>query len=214
MRQFILRSALLIVIAIAALPAAGQTPDFTGELPIKSRHVRDASMRERLTKVVNVGVSSIRKCSLDDALNKLSDEYDLCFDVDERAFKEEGVEEVLDLEVTLESLPQMRSMPVSTVVETLLSRLPPRLEATYLLWGKVIEITTKNRVQEACRTSLQMRAWAFVHFLSWSDSWKDRCEVALDLLAEAADQQAALTERSKPATTWIKVRSWEKGRNP
>jgi hypothetical protein len=219
MSRFALRSALLIVAAAVALPAAAQTPVVReGTAPI-SRYDRTSLLPKRLALVVNLDVSAPRKNTLEDVLDKLADLYDLTIDIDDKSFQKEGVKDLLAMRVSLDSLPRFQPMAVSTLVEAALSRLPARLEATYLLQDDVIFVTTKTRVR-AERADLEKRARNFVYsiyglrgFWDRSSFWNEQWEIVLDLLAETADQEAALTERSRPAT-WIKARSWEKGRNP
>jgi hypothetical protein len=91
------------------------------------------------------------KMSLRDALDKLADQYQLSFDVDEKAFQDAGY---IDHPVLSEPvadkvpIPRMRGVSAATVLRKILSHIatPVGLEATYMIRPDHIIITTRDKV--------------------------------------------------------------------
>jgi hypothetical protein len=83
------------------------------------------------------------KTTLIEALDALAKRYDVTFDVNERAFKYEQVNDVLKTEIAQPSpVPEMKNARLDTVLRKILGRVPVPSGATYLLRRGAIEITT------------------------------------------------------------------------
>jgi hypothetical protein len=82
------------------------------------------------------------KMTLQEALDALTKDYDLTFDVNEAAFKAEMIDDVLAKPVTEKAFPRMNNVSLRTVLEKILARIPTQTGATYILRRGVIEITT------------------------------------------------------------------------
>jgi hypothetical protein len=86
--------------------------------------------------------------TLQDALDALADRYDLTFEINEAAFKAEGVEDVRSAGVADRPLPKMTNVRLETVLRKILARVPASSGATYLLRADGIEITTGARLRQ------------------------------------------------------------------
>jgi hypothetical protein len=85
------------------------------------------------------------KATLEEVLDKLSKQYDLTFDVNERAFAFENAKDVLKTEVATPSpLPAMKNVRLDTALRKVLARVPVPSGATFTLREDRIEITTNT----------------------------------------------------------------------
>jgi hypothetical protein len=105
-------------------------------------------LRDRLSETVDFGGFDDPKFSLQDALEYLTDRYDLSFDVLEPAFKAAGYADksVMSESIANPSIPRMRGVTLGTVLRKVLARIqtPPGKEATYIIRRDQIEITTAD----------------------------------------------------------------------
>jgi hypothetical protein len=134
------------------------------------------------------------KATLSDALDKLAKQFDLTFDVNEKAFKFEQVMDVLKTEVANPNpLPPMKNVRLDTVLRKLLGRVPVPSGATYLIRQDHVEITTN--------TFVTPEVWGGVPNnvprlpLVWATLDKVPLEDALKDLAEQADFNVLLDNR-------------------
>jgi hypothetical protein len=83
------------------------------------------------------------RATLGDTLDRLAKQYDLTFDVNEKAFTEDSVQDVLKTDITQPGpLPPMKNVRLATVLRKVLSRVPAGSGATWTLRDDRIEITT------------------------------------------------------------------------
>jgi hypothetical protein len=104
-------------------------------------------LRDRLSDTVNFDGLDDPRTTLQDALEYLSDRFDLSFDVLEFAFKAQlGDRSVLNEPVAQTPIPKMRGVSLATVLRKILARIPtqPGREATYIIRRDQIEITTAD----------------------------------------------------------------------
>jgi hypothetical protein len=105
-------------------------------------------LRDRLSDTVNFDGFDDPKFTLQDALEYLSDRYDLSFDVLEPAFKAAGYADksVMSEPIAQVPIPRMRGVSLATVLRKVLSRIqtPPGKEATYIIRRDQVEITTAD----------------------------------------------------------------------
>ncbi len=97
-------------------------------------------MRERLSKPVTLENGIQANTSLREALEFISDRYDVTILVDTQAFKAEGIDAIEEMPVRL---PKMVGVKLSTVLRLLLAQ----INATYLIRSQHIEITTLKRAR-------------------------------------------------------------------
>jgi len=111
---------------------------------------RQDILAEKLRDTVNFDGFDDPKMTLQDALEYLTDRYDLTFDLDEAAFARAGVKKALASEIVKElPIPKMRGVLLDGVLDKILSRLPASSEATYLIQRRGIVITTKRAASKA-----------------------------------------------------------------
>jgi hypothetical protein len=104
-------------------------------------------LRDRLSDTVNFDGLDDPRTTLQDALEYLSDRFDVSFDVLEFAFKAQlGDRSVLNEPVAQTPIPKMRGVSLATVLRKILARIPtqPGREATYIIRRDQIEITTAD----------------------------------------------------------------------
>jgi hypothetical protein len=107
---------------------------------------RMLQLRDKLSETVDFGGFDDPKMTLQDALEYLTDRYDLSFDVLEPAFKAAGYTDksVLQEPIAAQPIPKMRGVSLATVLRKILSHIttPPGQEATYIIRRDQIEVTT------------------------------------------------------------------------
>jgi tetratricopeptide (TPR) repeat protein len=100
-------------------------------------------LRDRLNKTIDFKGNDDPKLTLIEFLNFLSERYDVSFDVNEKAFRFEMLNDVLKTELTKDNpLPPMNKTTLATVLKKALQRVPVPSGATYLIRRDQIEITT------------------------------------------------------------------------
>jgi hypothetical protein len=104
-------------------------------------------LRDRLSDTVNFEGFNDPRTTLQDALDYLSDRFDLSFDILEPAFKAAvGDRSISNEPIATTPIPPMRGVSLATVLRKILARLPsqPGREATYIIRRDQIEITTAD----------------------------------------------------------------------
>jgi hypothetical protein len=103
---------------------------------------------DRLQDTVNSEGFDDPKFTLQNAFEYLMDRYEISIDVNEHAFADladrDDEKSVLDFEIAQKPIPKMFNATLEQVVRKILSRLPARYGATYLIRGNRIEITTSK----------------------------------------------------------------------
>lgn len=103
---------------------------------------RGLELRKRLSDVVDFPGIEDARATLNDALDQLSKRYGLTFDINEQAFKMDGLMEVGRTEIAQPTpIPPMKTT-LSTILRKILRRVPSASGTTYLIRRDVIEITT------------------------------------------------------------------------
>ena len=177
MRRFVLCVAGLSLAAAVALSWSAPAP--------RAEEARRGPLASRLTSRVEFpGFEADPKFTLAEALLNLEKHYDLTFEVNEAAFKAEGVDDVKAVPVAERGIPKMTDVRLDTVLRKVLARVPAQSGATYLVRADGIEITTGAR--------LAQEVWGNNYtgpFLPLANATFDKrpLEDALRELADAAD---------------------------
>jgi RNA polymerase sigma factor (sigma-70 family) len=150
-----------------AAPAAGKTNDkpvAAAPAPAPAdpappvRQESAARLREwraRLTSPCEFHGFDDPDTKIDEALGYLMRAYDLGpFEVNEKAFQADGVEDVLRLPIGRE-LPKMHTTSVATILRALLARIPAKSGAVYVLRPDTVEITTAAALRKELGLSPQ-----------------------------------------------------------
>ncbi len=83
--------------------------------------------------------------NLGDALDLIEDRFGLPFEVNEKAFLQEGINNIRETDLSQRSLPRMTNLSVATSLRLLLDRIP--VPAVALIRKETVEITTVNFVR-------------------------------------------------------------------
>ncbi len=116
--------------------------------PAHAQQDRKRGLRHLMMRPVSYGGLDDPKAKLSEVLDDLAAQYDITFNVNERAFEAEGLKYVLTTPVVTDgkTLPKLKNVAFSTVLRKILSRIPVKSGAIYLLKADSIEITTRRAV--------------------------------------------------------------------
>jgi hypothetical protein len=132
----------------AAPPAAKESPERHEQPTHNSARRVDTTLRDKLDKPTNFKGNDDPKLTCIEFLNFLSERYDVSFEVNDRAFEEDGISEVLKSEITKnEPLAPMSDTTLRQILTKVLTRLEPKSRATFLIRKDAIEITTEAAVR-------------------------------------------------------------------
>jgi hypothetical protein len=144
-----------------------------------------------LGQVVNFGGIDDPKTTLIEAMELMSKTFNVSLDVNEQAFKKDGLKDPLNCQITESNpLPPMKA-PLQTVLKKILARVPAPSGATYLLRKDSVEITTCA----AIRRELKIEKGAELLPLVWEHFGEDPLVEVLDTLAEASGYNVVLDAR-------------------
>jgi RNA polymerase sigma factor (sigma-70 family) len=135
-------------IAGNALPPAEAANPAAPAPPVEAN--RSRQMQDLLAKAINFEGRDDPKTTLSEILDEFATQYNITFDVNERAFESEGLKDVLSAPLVPDGrpLPKMKGVRFSTVLTKVLSRVPSGSGATFVVRRDHIEITTQAAVRE------------------------------------------------------------------
>jgi RNA polymerase sigma factor (sigma-70 family) len=171
--------------------------------PAPEREDRARTIRDQLGKRITFAGVEDPAITLQEVLDKLSKQYGVQFEVEEGAFKAEGVEDVLKTQVALTPLRKRENAPLASVLRDVLARVPVESGAVYLIRHEAIEITTANAVRGELGVGPD-RALRLV----WEDFDNVSFPTALRALADASGMNVILDRRTVEAA-WTDV-DWSK----
>ncbi len=139
----------VLLLSAALASAAPVAPAPNG----KERAEFSPPLVQKLKALVNFsGFGKDERLTLRDALDHLAETYDLTFKVNEKAFKQEMVEEVLNAAVAAKTpLPSAKGLSLERTLQDLLARVPSDSGATYAIRDRYIEITTVQALSKEVR---------------------------------------------------------------
>lgn len=205
LRETLRHSLPVVFLVVLAVPVTGQTPDIQFQGHDGGGHPPPRSLLRKLAVPINFNGFRDPKTgrpdpriTLEEALDRLADRRDLTFDVNEEAFKAEGVKDVLGVRVATKPLPRMRRAPIAAVLRKILFAACVPADTTWIVRPDgAIEITTTRFVRaelpDFWARAREATAYASLTSLPLED-WRD-------LLAEAVEIHAALTQRPLVAPT-------------
>jgi RNA polymerase sigma factor (sigma-70 family) len=145
------------------------------------------------------------KATLLDALDQMAKIHDLTFYINEKAFKDDELDQAYKTPIAAENPipPIERPARLSTVLKRILARVPVPSGATYLIRKDAIEITT----EKAVRKELGIPAHRPLLPLVWADFKDVTIRNALDQLADASDFNVVVDVRvAKKLETNVTIR--------
>jgi WD40 repeat protein/serine/threonine protein kinase len=115
------------------------------------------AMHRKLARRVDFAGIDDPKTNLREALDFLAATYQLKFEVDERAFKRENLNDVLKTDIANpNALEPMKNVTVEAILQKVIARVPVPSGATLVVHDDVVEITTKQQVDGW----QEFRAWS------------------------------------------------------
>jgi RNA polymerase sigma factor (sigma-70 family) len=119
-----------------------KVPAAPAPAPDANPPARDKDLADLLAQNVQFsGYDADPKMTLQEALDHLADRFHLTFDVNEAAFKADGLEDVLAVFIVDKPVPKMNAT-LATVLRKILSRVPATSGSTYVVRRDAIELTT------------------------------------------------------------------------
>jgi hypothetical protein len=142
----------LAACALLILPVPTEADDAAGNArggaPVPAGPQRNRVVGEMLVTVIDFQGVDDPKTTLEEILDQLARRYNVCFDVNEKAFRAEGVKDVVRVEfAATKRIPAMR-VPLGRVVQKILDRVQVPSGATFLVRRNRIEITTGRFVRK------------------------------------------------------------------
>jgi RNA polymerase sigma factor (sigma-70 family) len=178
----------------------------TGEGEAAEPADSDARARELqrgLTQPIKFNGLEDPKTPLSEALDQLAMRYHLAFNVNEEAFKQDNLTDVLKCEIVAKSpIPGMNT-DLANILRKMLARVPVDSGATFLIRRDHIEITT----QRALRTELGIEEGRYLYPLVWEILDEMPLKAALKKLSVASGISVVLDPRAADkATTKVSAR--------
>jgi hypothetical protein len=134
------RAVLLLVAAVSVLlPSAA----YAAESPTAEQARRAAEVRKKLAATINFGGIDDPETKLDDALGFLGKTFDIKFEINEQAFKDEMIDNVSEKALG-QAIPKMENASPETALRRILARIPAPSGTTFVVRDGVVEITTRR----------------------------------------------------------------------
>jgi hypothetical protein len=130
---------LLVAVVVALPPSAARA----AESPTAEQARRSNEVRKKLAATVNFSGFDDPETKLDEALQHLTKLYDISFEVNDQAFRDEMIDNLADKALG-KALPKMNNVTVEAVLRRILARIPSTSGATFVVRGGVMEITTRR----------------------------------------------------------------------
>jgi hypothetical protein len=163
---------------------------------ITGRAGQTLEIARQLEQVVNYQGIDDPKTKLIEATDQLGKIYNLTFDFNEKAFKDEMLPDVPNTEIIGSSILSPMKAELRSVLKKILTRVPARSGATYLIRKDSVEITT----QAAVRADLGMKEDEELLPLVWKYFCEDPLAEALDTLSENSGYNVVLDPRVRGKT--------------
>jgi hypothetical protein len=110
---------------------------------------RSLELRNQLAASVSFGGFDDPKTTLAEALDQLAKRYNLTFDVNEKAFRADDLEDALKVMIAENNpIPPLPNATLATVLRKILSRVPAKSGAVYVIRRDHIEITTEAALRQ------------------------------------------------------------------
>jgi hypothetical protein len=138
MRRTVINGTLLLLAWLVAWSWGSAPPAGKGA----AARPREKTMAEKLAQRVSFAGFDDPKTTLLEALDQLAVVHDLQFEINERAFTLEEVDNVAKTPICRDSPIPASKSPLVTILRRILLRVPARSGATWLIRRDVIEITT------------------------------------------------------------------------
>jgi hypothetical protein len=170
-----------------AKPAAEQDKKPAALNPATGEQAR--AWRAQMDKPVD-DLGDLDNATVGDTLDVIEDRYGIRFEVNERAFVQEGLAKMRDAPLKTSPLPRLKNVTLATALRVVLDRLP--VPALALIRKDTFEITTVNFV----RAELGLPEGRPLQPLVWEEMEGVPLSRALQQLAKASGMNVALDPRA------------------
>jgi type II secretory pathway component HofQ len=186
MIRFLISFVFMLGTLTAAAPAPAQDND-------KQRASFMTPLVDKLKSPVNFGgFERDERLCLSEALDQFAELFDLTIVVNDKAFKDEAVEDVQDTKVVEKKpIPKMKGITLEKAIRELLNRVPSTSGATYVVRDRHIEITTVQALSKEVRGHAKGPLLPLVH----ANVDRLLLNEALKLLAEQAEFNVVIDAR-------------------
>jgi hypothetical protein len=171
-----------------------------GARRLKLARLRDKTVREQLDAEIDFKGMDDPKVTLIEALNQQADRYGFSFDVNERAFRAEKMNDVLKTAITeRDPIPPMNKATLAWVLKKILERIPVRSGAVFLIRRGGVEITTGKAVREELKLPEPAKGARpdVLPPIVWEEIENEPLSAALRVLAAAGETPVLLDPRAK-----------------
>jgi hypothetical protein len=134
-----------MVTVVSVLPLSAAR---AAESPTAEQARRANEVRKKLAATVNFGGFDDPEVKLADALEHLTKVYDIAFEINEQAFKDEQVDNISEKTIG-KPLPKMNNVTPAAVLRRILARMPVPSGTAFAVRGGVVEITTRRYLSPA-----------------------------------------------------------------
>jgi hypothetical protein len=145
---------------------------------------------DKLTQTVNFDGFDDPKMTLQDALEYLTDRYDLAFEIDRAAFAKFDVKNAAQFEIAREPIEKARGVRLKHVLNKIVARLPEAAEPTFIFQGDAILVTTRKAASKRILGDENRPLPPLVHFKFENQPLK----LALDDVAGLTDTAVVLDD--------------------
>jgi hypothetical protein len=157
----------------------------------------------KLLKPIKAPAPLDSKTPLKDLLDALQNRYNLDIEINEAAFKAEGIDSVLDTPLGERVLPKTETIRLERLLRRVLARIPVASRATFVLRRDSIEITTNQTIRTQIWGGHQGPYFPLVHSLIE----KKPLDEALRDLADQAEHNIVVDARAaEKAKTAVSAR--------
>jgi hypothetical protein len=169
------------------VPASGP-PD---RVPRGNLSPRALELDDALKKVVRFSGFDDPKTSVTEVVDQLEKRYDLTIEVDEAAFKAAGIPDIMRFQLAENAPIPPRPWPLDAILRKILSRIPSKSPARYVIRDFFIELTT----EAALRTEMRKKPQDLFLPLVLASFNKAPLNEALEQLAQQANFNIVLDGR-------------------
>jgi hypothetical protein len=132
-----------VVVLVAAMGFLVPGATRAADSPTAEQARRSNEVRKKLASTVTFNGYDDPDLKLGDALENLTRVHGITFAVNEQAFKDEMIDDVLNTPLG-KAIPRATNVSLKTVLNRILARVPSSSGTTFVVRGGVVEITTRR----------------------------------------------------------------------
>lgn len=181
--------ALTIILGLHGLPCWGQIPD---NLKDRDWFVPSVDIAKKLNNRSEFNGYGGAELTLERALGELSKRYGLTFVLNREAFKKEGLTKIQEIVIPGRPIGRMHMVSPSIILRIVLSRIPVKSRATFVISKSWVEVTTRQEVLQVYWPQFRELTMSILREIM--NGRVDAAEL-VQLVMAAANLKAALVDR-------------------